>query len=146
MFANRERARGIGDRRLAPWRVAAPAHVRVDQRRLVAPLNLAAFGLGARRDRRIFFVDPLLHGLRSLLVGALDRLLRREAPAFEIIADGAHLELDAALALDQFADRGAGPQREVHLQLLRPLVADQLANTRFLIGREAAAIAGLLAT
>ena len=44
------------------------------------------------------------------------------------------------------ADRGAGPQREVHLQLLRPLVADQLANTRFLIGREAAAIAHFLAT
>jgi hypothetical protein len=104
-------------------------------------MNLAAFGLRAFVDRRIFLVEPLLDCFRTLLIGALDRLLRGEPPTFEIIADGAHRQFDCAFAFDQQHHGGAGPQSEVHLQLLGSLVANQLAYFVFLSRCQAAPFA-----
>src|SRR5208282_4537701 len=47
--------------------------------------------------------------------------------------------------LDQLANGGTRPQRELHFQLLGPLCDDQLLNMSLLLGREAAALAALLA-
>jgi hypothetical protein len=77
-------------RRLAYRRVAATSNICVDERGLVTPVNLAAFGFRALCDGRIFLVEPFLDGLRTLFIGASDRLLWSEAPAFEIVANGAH--------------------------------------------------------
>ena len=120
-------------------------NVGVHQRRLVAPVDLAAFRLGLCRDGRIFLIEPFLDRFRALLIGAPDRFLRRETPALQILADAAHRQLDLKFGLDQLADRRTRPKCEAHFQLLRPLLDDQLLNVRLLIGREDTALAILLA-
>jgi hypothetical protein len=44
--------------------------------RLIAPVNLGPFGLGARYDLRIIHLQPVLDRLRVALVSALERALR----------------------------------------------------------------------
>lgn len=81
---------------------------------------------------------------RSSATGVILSVRRYETPALEIIAHCAHTQLDAAFALDEFANRGARPQRELHLQLLWALFDNQLAYVIFL-GRGEGASATLLA-
>ena len=75
----------------------------------------------------------------------LDGLLRREAPALEVVAHGTDAQGDAASLLDELHHCAARPQGEVHLELLRPLVADGAAHQVFLLGAEAAAVARVAA-
>jgi hypothetical protein len=48
-------------------------------------MNLTDFGFGALDSRGIQFIQPLLHGLWALFVGLLDRFLRGEAPARQVV-------------------------------------------------------------
>jgi hypothetical protein len=125
-------AYGHRNRRLASRRVASAPHVGVDQGGLVTPVDLRPLGPGALLDSRVLTLKPVLHRLGALLVSALDRLLRREAPSSEVLADAAHLELDAEFLLDELAYGSTTPQAKVHLQLLGSLVNDQALNDFFL--------------
>ena len=49
-------------------------------------MNLTPFGLGALLNLGVLLIEPSLYGFRALLVGFLDRLLRCEAPAFQVVA------------------------------------------------------------
>ena len=131
-----------GDRGLSCGSVAATTDVGVDQGRFVAPVNLAAFGLGALLDLRVCLIKPGLYRFRSLLIGLLDRLLRGEAPARQVVTHSANRELDAVFPFNQLHDRRSVPQRKFHLELFGPLVADRAANTRFLFFRERPPIPG----
>jgi hypothetical protein len=59
-----------------------------------------------------------------------------EAPAPKVLAGGSNRQPHAELALDELHDRTARPQRELHLQLLGPLVADGASHRRLLLGAE----------
>ena len=87
---------------------------------------------GALLDSRVLTLQPVLYSLGALLIRALDRLLRCEAPACEVFADAAHLQLDAEFMLNKLAYSSATPQAEVHLELLGPLVNDQALDSFFL--------------
>lgn len=113
--------------------ITATANIRIHQRGFVTPVNLAAFGLGTLLDGRILLIDPLLDGLWPLFVGALDRLLRRESPALEVVTDRSYRQFDAVLLLDELHDSTPCPERKFHLQLLRTLVADRAPDRFFLI-------------
>ena len=99
-------------------------------------MNLRPFSAGALLDGRVLTLPPVLYRFRALLVGALDRLLRREAPPCEGLADAAHLQLDAECLLDPLAHSRATPQAEIHLELLGSLVNDQTLDGFFLCRAE----------
>src|SRR5699024_8778123 len=110
------------DWRFALRGIAATADIGVDQSSLVAPVDFGPFSLGPPGNGRIVFLQPLFHGRRRLLVGALDRLLRSEAPTSEVFANRCHVQLDAVFALYQLTHGNARPEREFHLQLLRATI------------------------
>jgi len=118
-------AHGHGHRCFARWCKASAAYIGVDQSRLIAPVNLSALGPGALLDAGVLALQPSLHGSRALLVSALDGLLRCEAPAGEVLADAAYLQLDAKFLFDELAHCGPAPQAEIHLELLGAFVDDQ---------------------
>lgn len=69
---------------------AASAHVVREQARLVAPVDLGPFLPGVCRNLRIARAQRAFDRRRRLFVGMPDRLLRCEAPALAVGADGAH--------------------------------------------------------
>jgi len=109
-------------------------------------VDLAAFGFGTFLDGWIFFIKPFLNSFRTLLIRFLDRLLRGEAPAFEVIAYTTNRQFDAVFLLDQLQHGRTAPQGKCHLQLLRALVADQALDRSLLLRRQLTTIAKLLAT
>ena len=68
-----------GHRRFAHRGVAAAAHIGIDDRRFIAPVNLRAFGFGTLLNLGVLLIQPILNGLGTLLVSLLDRLLRGES-------------------------------------------------------------------
>ena len=78
--------------------------------------------------------------LTALVVGELNRLLWREVPAGEVLADAAHLQLDAEFLLNELTHCNATPKAEIHLQLLRSAVNDQALDNVFLKRTEYATI------
>ena len=73
-----------------------------------------------------------MHRRRALIVGAFDRVLRREAPEREVIADTANLQLDAEFLFDELTHRSAAPQAEHYLVLFPALVDDHALDRVFL--------------
>jgi hypothetical protein len=73
---------------------------------------------------------------RSLLVGALDRILRRVAPELQIVPHGAHGERNAEPPRDQFDNGRARPQRERQRQLIRRRVGDRALDGLLLLRRQ----------
>ena len=67
-------------RRLAARRIRAAMLAVIAQPGLIPPMDLGTFLLGPFGNRRILFIEPALNGLRVLLIGALQRLLRRANP------------------------------------------------------------------
>src|SRR5207249_1584420 len=83
-----EAAAGLADQRRLPLRgVAAAAGVVGAQPHLVAPENQRPLAFGAGAQTRILLLEPARDRGRVALVGALDRLLRPEAPAAQVVAD-----------------------------------------------------------
>src|SRR5690606_20578412 len=132
-------------RRLALRSVASSAHIIRAQAGLITPVNFGVLGLGAQGNLRVLLVQPLAHFGRALLVGFLDRLLRRETPALEVIANRADRQRDPVSVAHQLCDRLPIPQRKAQLQWIRRLVADQLPERGLLRVGELAAVAGLAA-
>ena len=124
--------------RLSDGRVTAPAHVVAAQAGLVGPVDLGPFGLGAALNLWVLLVKPAAHGRRLLFVGALNRFLRREAPAAKVQAHALQRQANAKALRDQQRHRLAAPQREVHLQLVRRVVDHQAANLALLLRAERA--------
>ncbi|CAJ7894682.1 Uncharacterised protein [Burkholderia pseudomallei] len=121
---------------LADRRIGTASYVIRAQSRFVAPLDFRALGFCPARNLRIRLVQPRLDRLRSLLVGPLHRLLRREAPARQIQADTLQRQRQTASLPDQFPHGMSCPQCERHLRLVRHLVAQQHANVGFLLLRQ----------
>ena len=121
-----------------PMKLAVSAHIGIDHCRLIAPVDLRVFFFGALLDLRIALVEPLLHCNRRLLIGAADRILRRETTALEILAHATHRKANAALTFDQKHDGGPRPQSEIELQLLGALVRNhahrRITQTKFARG------------
>ena len=69
--------------------------------------------------------QPVPHVGRVLLIRSPQRLLRREAPARQVFAGGAHRQAHAILAPDQRAHRFPAPQRKVQPQFIGHVAADQ---------------------
>ena len=80
------------------------------------------------RAVRLQNFQPRRDGIRALFIRPLDRLLRREAPAREIVTHRAHWQLDPKLALYQLRDGRSRPQRERQPQLIRRRVGDRALN------------------
>src|SRR5215217_4670189 len=62
----------------------------------------------------------------------MHRLLRRKAPGGEIAADRAQPQTTAGPALDQLADRRAGPERKRQAELVGAALGDQAPDQGFL--------------
>jgi hypothetical protein len=122
-------------------RKAPATHVVAAQPALVAPVNVGPFELGALGNDGVGRVKPRLHRRRRLLVGLLHRLLRREAPALEVLAHGAHLQPHAAAGFDQLRHRTPCPQRVAELQLVRRLVRDEALHEGLLLGAQESLLA-----
>ncbi|TWT45153.1 hypothetical protein RAS1_15750 [Phycisphaerae bacterium RAS1] len=123
------------------WRDAAPAVAAAGlmiaaRPELVAPVNLAVFGLGLLHDRRILLLLPALHGRRVAFVRPPQRLLRREAPALQVAARRSHRNVQAGALRDQVADRLARPEREGQLELIGRAVGDLPDDGRGLLRRQ----------
>jgi len=131
-----------GDGGLAGRRIAAAPDIGIDQGRFVTPVDFSPFGFGALLDFRVLLIKPGLYCFRALLIGAAEWLLGCEAPAGQVFADRTDMQLDAVFAFDQLHDGSPIPQGKVHLQLLRPLVADDLPDRLFLVGTQAAPVTG----
>ena len=101
-------------------------------------MDLGALALGPGGDRRILVIEPALDLLRQLFVCPLERLLRREAPALQIVADRAHRHPKAIPLLNEHTDRRARPQGKRHPQLIRGLVRHQPLDGTLLRGRQRA--------
>jgi hypothetical protein len=55
-------------------------------------VNLCALMFGAFGDLWILLIEPFAYRLRRLFLSFLQRLLRRESPAFEIVSNDAHTQ------------------------------------------------------
>jgi hypothetical protein len=71
----------------APPTVWTTAQLGIDQGRLIALVELAAFGLGLLLNFRVLLIEPGLYSFRLLLVGLLDQL------ELELTLFGGHLML-----------------------------------------------------
>src|SRR3990172_6361674 len=114
--------------------------------RLVAPKNRCALPLGSGTDRRVFFLHPLAHFHRVLLVSAPDGFLRRKTPAPKISPYRPNRQPYSEFANHQVAHSLASPKRKRHLDLIRTSVGDHPHHRRRLmwletIDRRAAALA-----
>jgi hypothetical protein len=72
----------------------------------------------------------IAHFRCALLIGLLDPLLRRKAPAFEVFPDDTDWHLDAQPIFDQWQTRLPVLKRKSHLELIGSLIADQATNLR----------------
>jgi hypothetical protein len=125
---------GHGHGRLPFGLVATPAYIGVDHRRLIAPVNLSILGFSSVCNLGVLLIEPRLDGLGTLLIGAFDGLLWGVAPAPQVLAHGAHGQLNIKRLLDQRQHRWACPQSKVHLELLRAVLANQALDVQLLLG------------
>lgn len=113
-------------------RRAAPTRFNRAEPELIAAVNLGPLGGRLALDARKCGFELLGDRLRALLVRALDQLLLREAPAREIVPDGAHRQRENTLPVDPFAD-GAPPQRKRQPQLIGRRVGERALARMFLL-------------
>jgi len=103
---------------------------------LITPVNLSLFLFSARENNRIIPIQPFLYRLRTLLIGALDRLLRSKSPTLEIFSNCPDWHLDVKQLPDQQLHGIPRPQSKRKLQLIRCLVYQSPTKFGFLIGRK----------
>ena len=87
--------------------------------RLVAEVHLGAFPAGLCPDCRELLLLPPPDRLRVLLVGAVQRPLRRQPQSVQQLPDALRGHLNAKLLTNEIANDLSGPQCEVKLELPR---------------------------
>jgi len=87
--------------------------------RLVAEVHLGAFPAGLCPDRRELVFLPPPDRLRVLLVGAVQRPLRRQPEPVQQLPHALRGHLDTELQANELANDLSGPQCEVKLELPR---------------------------
>jgi hypothetical protein len=80
---------------------------------LVQPQHHRALGAGACGDRWIVPLQPPGDLAGVLLVGPANRLLRRQTPAAQVLADHGQAQLQAVPGFDQLGHRLVGPLQAV---------------------------------
>ena len=123
LLGNHPDYRGLSFRGKAPDSVGARLNPR-----LIAPVNLSFFLFRPGGNDRIIPLQPFLHRLRTLLVSALDRLLRSKSPTLEILPNRPDRHLDAKRLFDQQLHGIPCPQGKGKFQLVRCLVNQGLAS------------------
>ena len=118
---------------LSLWCIAPTVLGIVFDTRLVTPENLGILCFGTGLNLRVFLLQPSVNAGRVLLPRFLQWLLRREAPALEVIAHRAHRDIDAPELLDQLSNRAPCPKRKAKLVLVGHLVTNRLDDTLFLL-------------
>ena len=103
---------------------------------LVAPVDHRPFGFGAGRNLRVVLGQPGLDRGILPFQRALDRPLRGEAPAAQVIAHGPQREPHPEAGLGQVAHRLATPERERQLELVRGVFGHQPLHLGGLAGVE----------
>ena len=86
---------------------------------LVSKVDGRALLLGRGPDGGVLLTLPPLHGRGILLVGAVQRPLRRKPELAQQPACRNHRQSHAEFAADHLADHLPGPQRELELHLAR---------------------------
>src|SRR5690606_20941754 len=119
----------------------APAHIITAQAGLVAPLDRGPLRLRTGLDRRELLFKPSAYCVRVLLVCPLQWLLRRVAPALEVVAHRAHRKLALIAALDHLPYCLPGPQRVRQLQLVGRFVGYDFLRVPLLLFGQGAALA-----
>ena len=140
LFGHHPDYRGLSLRGKAPDSVGARLNPR-----LIAPVNLSFFLFRPGENDRIIPLQPFLYRLRTLLVSALDRLLRSKSPTLEILPHCPDRHLNAKSLFDQQLYRLSRPQGKGKLQLVRCLVNQVSLYLGFLFRRKGAFLP-LLAT
>lgn len=119
-------------RRLAAGRIAARPVGVVPHRCLVGPVNFGVFRLRAGTDHRLGLVEPRVAGCRRLLQRLPEGLLRRVAPATQILLpERADRHLQTGLPPHQRLHRPPHPQRERQIELIRTVRRHQITNAQF---------------
>ncbi|MNQ73160.1 hypothetical protein D3C85_878830 [compost metagenome] len=95
---------------------------------LVTPQDFCVFCLGTLDDSRVFGCQPALCYFALLLIGLLQRALRRVRLALEVFARGADRHIDTAALGDKFTHGVGCPQGDAQLQLIEHLVGQPGAN------------------
>src|SRR5712692_8126963 len=111
--------RPVHHRRLAAQPPGLAMHRVSPKPGLIPEEDVRALALGSTGDRGIDLALPALDRLRVALVGALQRLLRREPEFREQRANRSDTQADAELAFDQQRDDASRPQTEVQSVLAR---------------------------
>ncbi len=104
--------------------------------RFVPEQDLRPLALGLAGERRIGLALPAGDGLRITLVGALQRLLRRQFQLREQRTDRRDPQPEAELALNQHGHDSACPQPEVQSVLARIATIDPAEHLPLLGGSE----------
>lgn len=94
----------------------------------VAPVDLGTFCAGLSANHRVLLLQPALHCLRILLVGAAQRFLRCKAPVFQIATGRPDRNSNGISLFDQLAYSLTCPQGKGQLQLIRTSVGNQTDN------------------
>ena len=97
----------------------------------ISPVNLSFFFFRLSCNGRVLSFKPLFDGLRVLLIGAFDRLLRCKPPALEIFPDSTNRHTDAIMRFNQKPNSIPGPQGKTKFQLLRRFVNQTTLNLFF---------------
>src|SRR5690554_5904427 len=119
------------DRGLSLRGIAATVLGIVFDTRLVTPENLGILCFGTGLNLRVFFLQPGFNARRVLFPRFLQWLLRREAPALEVIAHRADRDINAPELLDQLGNRAPCPQRKAKFVLVGHLVTNRFDDTLF---------------
>ena len=130
---------------LAAWRVTARVMFNRTDCRLIGPTYFGSFGLGTLLNGRVVLFEPKLYRLRALLVGALDRALRRKTPMRQILAHRAGRHINQKQLFDQRAHRLGIPECKFQLELIRTVI-NQFALDDGFLGRIQTATAARGAT
>ncbi len=76
-------------------RVAPAPDIGIDQCGFITPVNFSALGLGFGFNGGVLLIEPRLDGFGALLVSFFDWLLRRKAPACQVVANSPNRQFDA---------------------------------------------------
>ena len=105
---------------------------------LIPEEDVSALRLGLPGDGRVGFPLPALDGFRIALIGALQRLLRRQPELRQQFADRGQPKPDAKLLLDQLGHHRARPQTKVQAVLARVTAIDPAEHLPLLRRRQTA--------
>src|SRR6266404_310815 len=114
----------IHNRRLAAQTPSLSMHCVGAKAGFVPKQNLRAVAFGLAGQRRIGLLLPQGNGFRISLIGALQRLLRRQLQLRQQRADRRDSQIDSELLLDQQRDDCTRPQAEVQSVLSRIATID----------------------